>query len=312
MKNIKSNVLLIITIIIFGGVGVYLTFFASNISKYDSKTKAYKIEVSERYDDDHSNYYPTYYYKVNGEEYTCESNSGSSIYPNTKKNMVYYDSNNPKKCLTQYDKKNGKIIGFAFLLCTLLLIVLFIKNQKDKENEYIYKDKNIKDNNDVEINQKVDESVLKTEMIISKISLIISRVILGIIIFGLLLFILFETLIVKQTIKAKDYIDTTAVISDKKSDNTSTVFDDYIYTFEDKDGNKQEIVISVSKDDQPKDSIKIKYDENNPKEFYEEGSTFNTSGMIGYVVKIIILIVLIIIFFNTKLLRKFHFSISKK
>ena len=79
-----------------------------------------------------------------------------------------------------------------------------------------------------------------------------------------------------------------------------------------KNGNKQEIVISVGKDNQPEDKIKIKYDENNPNEFYEEGSTFNTSGMIGYVIKIIILIVLIIIFFNTKLLRKFHFSISKK
>lgn len=71
-------------------------------------------------------------------------------------------------------------------------------------------------------------------------------------------------------------------------------------------------MISVGKDNQPEDKIKIKYDENNPNEFYEEGSTFNTSGMIGYVIKIIILIVLIIIFFNTKLLRKFHFSISKK
>ena len=158
--------------------------------------------------------------------------------------------------------------------------------------------------------QQIEENVLKVTSAIEKIALIVKRVILGIIIFVLLLFILFETLIIKQTIKAKDYIETTATYVMEKENSEDNVFNEHIYSFEDTHGNKQEIIVSVSKTDTVKNTIKIKYNKNNPQEFYEEGMTYGKSGIIWYVVKIVVLIALVVLFFNKKLLSKVSISLN--
>ena len=156
----------------------------------------------------------------------------------------------------------------------------------------------------------MDENNEKAIQVVEKIQIIYKRIILGLVIIALLIFVLIDTMLFKQTIKSRDYIDTTATYVDKKADDDE-IFDDYIYTFIDKNGNSQEIVVSISKDEEPEQEIKIKYNEKNPQDFYREGSTLSKSEMIWYAVKVVILILLILLFFNKKLLSKIGISLSR-
>lgn len=314
MKKNNANFWIFLTVLIFGGIGVYLTFFASSTGNYDSQTKAYKITVRESYDsDDGTVYYPTYYYNVNGEEYECESKSGSSSYPNEKKNIVYYDSSNPSKCKTEYEKSTS---GFAGIICigvaVFVLVLAFLPKSKSSDvsnnSEVQEYNGNQQYNMNPETAQKVQQTAQKAQVLVEKGILIYKRIVIGIIILVLLFLTLFDTGILFQTLKSTGYIETTATLVEKKENSDSTVFDDYIYTFTDKKGNSQEIVVSVSTDSSPEQEIKIKYDEKNPQEFYEEGMTFTKSGIIWYIVKIVAIILLIILFFNKKLLSYIHIS----
>ena len=156
----------------------------------------------------------------------------------------------------------------------------------------------------------MDDNNEKVIATIEKISLICKRIVLGIIIIGLLLFILLDTVLLKQTIKAKNYIDATATYVDKSTNEEDSIFDDYLYTFTDKNGKEQEITVSISEDNEPDQEIKIKYNEKNPQDFYEESATLSKNEIIWYIVKVVILVLLIILFFNKKLLNKIGISIS--
>lgn len=300
----KNKIVIYLCVAIFGILGVYLTFIAGNTNKYDSKTRAYRIYPNESYDiDDGTTYYPIYYFKVNGKDYECGAKFGSSSYPNERKNMVYYDSENPANCRTEYEKSTGKFAGIICLIVTAVIIYFaIIKKPSD----------NLETTTDIENQYSLDdENVQKIMGVVEKIQLIYKRVILGIIIVVLLVLILIDTAIFKQTIVAKDYPEATAVYVNKKSDGESDVFDEYIYTFIDTQGREQEIVVSISKEDEPKEEIKIKYNENNPQDYYGEGAVMDKSGIIWYMVKIVAMILLIVLFFNRKLLNKINISASK-
>ena len=79
-----------------------------------------------------------------------------------------------------------------------------------------------------------------------------------------------------------------------------------------KDGNQKEIIYYFSKNENPKEEIKIKYNENNPQDYYDDGSTMEKSELIWFIIKLIIMILLIILFFNKKLLSKIHLLIGIK
>ena len=119
----KNSWLIYLFVAVFGVIGIYLTFIAGNTQKYDSQTTAYKIDANEHYDSDGTMYYPIYYFKVRGESYKCESKSGSNSVPNESKNKVYYDSKNPTKCMTQYEKSTSKFMGIIFFVVSVILIV---------------------------------------------------------------------------------------------------------------------------------------------------------------------------------------------
>ena len=155
-----------------------------------------------------------------------------------------------------------------------------------------------------------EENSEKVIAIIGKVQLIYKRVILGIIIAILLVITLIDTAIFKQTLKARNYIETTAVYVDKKDNGESSIFDDYIYTFEDNKGVQQKIIMSFSKDTHPEEEIKLKYNEDNPQDYYNDGMTFDKSEFIWYIVKIVVLILLVILFFNKKLLSKVNMSVG--
>ena len=122
----------------------------------------------------------------------------------------------------------------------------------------------------------------------------------------------FDTAILKQTIIARDYIETTAIYIDEISNEEDSMFYDCIYSFKDNQGKQHEIIVSVFEGNVPSDEIKVKYNESNPEDYYEVGSTFDKLGIIKYLVKIIVIILLIVLFFNKTLLNKINISSSRR
>lgn len=155
-----------------------------------------------------------------------------------------------------------------------------------------------------------NEDGAKTMNIVSTISLIYKRVVLGVVIIFMLCISLFDIGMLKQTIEARNYIDTTAQFVEIKEDEENSAFNEALYSFTDKNGQNQIIYVSVSSS-RPADEIKIKYDENNPQEFYEENQLLGKGGIIGAVVKFIIIALLIVLFFNKNLLSKIHITASR-
>ena len=303
----KKSLLLYLCILIFGTTGIYLTFIVGNTNKYDSQTRAYKIDPNENYDsEDNIIYNPIYYFEVDGNNYECEA-KGTSSYPKKNKNIVYYDSSNPTKCKTEYEKSTSKFAGIVCLIASAVIIYFGIiekPSNKEKSNQF--------QGNDMENQNSFDyETVEKVTNIIEKGQMIFKKAVIIIIIIILLLLTLVDTLIIKQTIKAKDYIETTAVYEKDIIDGESS-FKDCVYTFTDKQERKQNITISIPKTDEAKETIKIKYDEKNPKEYYEEGATMDKKGIIWFIVRIITIVILIILLLNEKLLNKISFSANNK
>ena len=304
-KNEKIGLYLCIAL--FGIIGVFLTFIAGNTNKYDSQTTAHRIDANERTSSDGKMYYPIYYFNVDGIEYKCESKSGSNSWPNENKNQVYYNSENPEECKTQHEKSSSTFMGILCLIVTLILIIITIKKPSTSTSKH----NQIKEM-DAETKAQIDEKVQKATLMIGTITLIYKRIILGILIAILLIIILVDTVIIKQTIISKDYIETVATFVEKKNDEEDSISADYIYTFEDKNGKQQEIIVSISKDEIAEDKIKIKYNENNPQEYYDDASTFSKTEFIWYIVKIIALILLVILFFNKKALNRVTISASTR
>ena len=303
----KNKLILYLTVVLFGGIGIYLTFIAGNTNKYDSQTRAYKIDPNESYDSDNNIIYnPIYYFEVDGNNYECEA-KGTSSYPKKNKNTVYYDSSNPTKCKTEYEKSTSKFAGIVCLIASAVIVYFGIiekPSNKEKSNQFQENDIGNQNSIDYETVEKVTTIIEKGQMIFKKIVIVIAIIIL-------LLLTLVDTVIIKQTIKAKDYIETTAVYEKDIIDGESP-FKDCVYTFIDKQEKEQKIIISIPKTDEPKETIIIKYDEENPKEYYEEGSIMDKKGIIWFIVRIIAIIILIILLLNEKLLSKISFSLNHK
>ena len=310
-NNNKSKILSYLCIALFGILGIYFTFISGNTDKYDSKVRAYKISPNESYDsDDGTTYQPTYYYEVEGNKYECKSKVGSSSYPSEKKNIVYYDSQNPTRCKTEYEKSTGKIAGIICLVVAAVSFYFFVIKKPSNNTDTFNQSQE-----DTEPPYQLDqESIDKVFGIVEKVQLVYKRIIIGIIIVILLVLTLIDTAIFIQTIKARNYIETTATYVEMKEESDSDIFVDYIYAFEDKNGTRQEIIKSLPKDGivQPELEMTIKYNENNPQDYYNEGATLDKSEMIWYTVKIVALILLIVLFLNKKLLNKINFLVLKK
>lgn len=112
---------------------VLLVFIIMNIVKsksLDSTTMSTSVEIISHVDDEGNTMYsPTYYYTVKGENYACESNFSSSSRPSNSNKIVYYDSKDPSKCMTEYSKSGNKIF-LIFLVLPIAFITLGIINIK--------------------------------------------------------------------------------------------------------------------------------------------------------------------------------------
>jgi len=97
----------------------------------DSTVLSSKVNIESYVDDDgRTMYSPIYYYEVNGQNYSCSSNTSSSNNPGTKNKNVYYDSKNPSNCMTEYSKSINYIILISLLLPIIFILVAVINIRK--------------------------------------------------------------------------------------------------------------------------------------------------------------------------------------
>ena len=74
-------------------------------------------------------YSSIYHYKVDGKEYTCSSNFLSSVRTCESNSLVYYDSNDPSRCMTKYSKLSNALL-LVFLILPLIFIAVGVINIK--------------------------------------------------------------------------------------------------------------------------------------------------------------------------------------
>jgi len=148
--------------------------------------------------------------------------------------------------------------------------------------------------------------------IVEKAQILVKRIVIVILIFFISFTMLFEVGIFAQTIRALKYEETTATYIQQVENEDDDIFNSYLYTFEDKKGNKQEIIVDVSKSFDPEDEIMVKYDESNPQEFYTESSLMDAKEFIWFAVKLVFIIFLAMLFINKNWLRKINISTGKR
>ena len=301
MKKSEKIIAAIVALVIIG-FGIYMTFYDGNVSKYDSKTNAYKVDVNEYYDSDSGTMYkPTFYFRAHGKEYLCDSKLSSSSYPNAENNVVYYDSSNPSKCTPSYGQSRSIVLGIIFIAVGILVITsLFIKKKpKTEENLKALKDK------EIVINEKMYQ-------VANSVEVIVSRVIIGFILLVLLILIAIDSVLIKQTIQSKDYIETTATLSHNAGESEDGLWYKYAYTFLDKNNVKHEIIIEIPKESvsQATDTKIIRYNENNPEEYADENMILSKNGFIWFGIKVGAFVILIILFINIRKFSNINFKIN--
>ena len=303
--TLKDKIFLFIATVIFCAIGVYYTFVFGNPSKYDSNTHAFQITAEEGLDSDNNKiYYPVYHFHANGKIYTCKAETSRGTASSKKNDMVYYDSKNPNNCLAEIDTTSNKFLGVVFLACGILLGIALLKG-KPIEVDTGYDEKNI----DPRKQEQIMKNIEKTMEIVNKVQLLITRIVIGIIILILLVFIIIDLVMIKQTIKSRNYIETTATCTGELIEEESDVFDYYKYTFIDNNGNVVEIEDHTDKENIPEETIQIRYNKNNPQDYYYvDGSIYTTTDYVWFAIKLVIMTLLIILFFNTKLLSRIHVS----
>ena len=146
-KNIKKGYLLWLP---FLGIGIILftVFFILEFSGFikksnlDSKILAYNIEVDCYINDEGDKMCsPKYYYKVDNNLYICKVNYYSNKEIKQSQNMVYYDSKNPKNCVTDFTSSPNIISFIILLLPTIFIVIGFIgtikRHKKIRKIKYL-------------------------------------------------------------------------------------------------------------------------------------------------------------------------------
>ena len=86
---------------------------------------------------------PIYEYSVDGVNYTCHSKISSSNI-NHNKNKVYYNSNKPSSCITQFDSSITNIFKYIIIIPIIIFIIgmIFVIKNIIRNRRYIYLSKN--------------------------------------------------------------------------------------------------------------------------------------------------------------------------
>ena len=117
----------------FGGLSLFISiviFIAAFTTGYppirtkmhsDAYVKAAKVELNSHLSqsDGGTMYSPIFFYNVDNKEYSCSSSVSSSWKPDINNSKVYYNSNNPNHCVSEYE-----FTSILFFVCVLSIIAL--------------------------------------------------------------------------------------------------------------------------------------------------------------------------------------------
>lgn len=100
----------------------------------DTYTIASKVEISSHWSNSNNGsgrtmmYSPVFFYNVEGREYSCSTGSSSSSKPNIDNNKIFYNSQNPEWCISEYDLIQNSIFAGLFFIIALpqFIIGLFV------------------------------------------------------------------------------------------------------------------------------------------------------------------------------------------
>ena len=112
----------------------------------DTYTMASRVEISSYWSKSSSGstlrmYSPVFFYNVDGKEYSCSTGSASSVKPSLEGNKIFYNSKNPKSCISEYDfKQNCISVGIFFIVALpgfiiglFVLLKAIAKSNKNKD-----------------------------------------------------------------------------------------------------------------------------------------------------------------------------------
>lgn len=121
----------------------------------DTYTTATKIEFNSHWTNSNNKpktimYSPVFFFNVNNKEYFCSTGSSSSYKPNLFDSKVYYNSQNPEYCISEYNLIQDSILAGIFFIVALpififgfyILICAIIgraKNKKLRKNGQLIK-----------------------------------------------------------------------------------------------------------------------------------------------------------------------------
>lgn len=115
--------------IIFLVVFIWMFFLTDSSSEsYDSETTAYNIIDNCSYDSEGSYMCsPIYYYEVDGKNYKCNSNFSTSMSIDHSKNKIYYDSQNPSNCKTEFGSSFSSFV-YIFIIIPIVFVIVAVWN----------------------------------------------------------------------------------------------------------------------------------------------------------------------------------------
>ncbi len=134
-KNVKKGIKIynycIVFLLFFLAIFIYIP--VSNYLKFkslDGSMMSSDVIIKSEYDDDKEMYRAIYYFDVDGNRYSCQSSSLSSISPVSSNKIVYYDTKNPSKCMTEDDKNLDSIYVITLIILFIVILLLSQKNLK--------------------------------------------------------------------------------------------------------------------------------------------------------------------------------------
>ena len=130
--KLKNGLLIIIVGLLFAGAGAFLIIRTNNkLKDLDGVTEATEINENcqEEMDTDGNKTicHPIYTYEVDGITYQCKSTDAGASSVNTKKDKVFYNTKNPDKCMTEFEKSSSWFL-YIFIVIGIILIGVGIIN----------------------------------------------------------------------------------------------------------------------------------------------------------------------------------------
>lgn len=126
-KKQISLKIIIVLVLMYAIVGFFMFEGMFRKAQMDASVEAYKVDVKYYSGRKSSNHYkPTYYYTVDGVEYTYRPFISTNDPKSAMKDpTLYYDSSNPSDVIAEYETKLyfGDYLMMAFMTFALFIIV---------------------------------------------------------------------------------------------------------------------------------------------------------------------------------------------